>query len=112
MSVHPGTNNLKPIPMEGVRIYAQWVEKDGATSPIYTTTTAADGKFTLGMKPFVDSLGKVRNFDADPNLPEGEKFRIWAENPDPEVFTQLYGSGQGKLFPLGNTMELLSLIHI
>ena len=106
MSVHPGTNNLKPIPMEGVRIYAQWVEKDGATSPIYTTTTAADGKFTLGMKPFVDSLGKVRNFDADPNLPEGEKFRIWAENPDPEVFTQLYGSGQGKLFPLGNTMEL------
>ena len=106
ISVHPGTNNLKPIPMEGVRIYAQWVERDGATSPIYTTTTGADGRFTIGMKPFVDSLGKVRNFDADPNLPEGEKFRIWAENPDPDVFTQLYGSGQGKLFPLGNVMEL------
>ncbi|WP_210400223.1 YPDG domain-containing protein, partial [Corynebacterium sp. HMSC074A01] len=106
MSVHPGTNNLKPIPMEGVRIYAQWVERDGATSPIYTTTTGADGRFTIGMKSFVDSLGKVRKFDADPNLPEGEKFRIWAENPDPDAFTQLYGSGQGKLFPLGNTMEL------
>ena len=106
MSVHPGTNNIKPIPMEGVRIYAQWVERDGATSPVYTTTTGADGRFIVGMKPFVDSLGKVRNFDADPNLPEGEKFRIWAENPDPDVFTQLYGSGQGSLFPLGNTMEL------
>ena len=106
MSVHPNTTNLKPIPMEGVRIYAQWVERDGATSPIYTTTTGADGRFTIGMKPFVDSLGKVRNFDADPLLPEGEKFRIWAENPDPKVFTQLYGSGQGKLFPLGNVMEL------
>ena len=36
LSVYPETENLKPIPMEGVRIYAQWVEKDGATSPIYT----------------------------------------------------------------------------
>ena len=106
LSVYPETENLKPIPMEGVRIYAQWVEKDGATSPIYTTTTGADGYFTLGMKPFEDALGKVRNFDADPQLPEGEKFRIWAENPDPDVFTQLYGAGMGKLFPSGNVDEL------
>ena len=41
LSVYPGTRDpWKPIPMEGVRVYAQWTEKGGVTSPVYTTLPA------------------------------------------------------------------------
>ncbi|TRX44916.1 hypothetical protein FNY88_12775 [Corynebacterium guaraldiae] len=84
-----------------MRIYAQWTEKDGTTSPIYTTTTGADGYYTIAMKSFTDSKGKVRKFDADPNLPEGEKIRVWADNPDADSFKQLYGYAVGGVGPHG-----------
>ena len=106
LSVNPGTGGVyRPIPMEGVRVYAQWVEADGLVSPVYTTTTGADGYYTIAMKSYTDALGKVRKFDADPNLPEGEKIRVWVDNPDPDTFTQLYGYNQGSLGPYGNTYD-------
>lgn len=106
LSVHPRTGgSYRPIPMEGVRVYAQWVERDGSVSPVYTTTTGADGRYTIAMKSYTDSLGKVRKFDADPNFPENEKIRVWVDNPDPEAFTQLYGYNSGSLGPYGNTYD-------
>ena len=106
LSVYPGTGGVyRPIPMEGVRVYAQWVEADGSVSPVYTTTTGADGYYTIAMKSYTDALGKVRKFDADPNKPEDEKIRVWADNPDPDTFTQLYGYNQGSLGPYGNTYD-------
>ena len=37
LSVYPGTRDpWKPIPMAGVRVYAQWTEKGGIVSPVYT----------------------------------------------------------------------------
>ena len=106
LSVSPGTGGVyRPIPMEGVRVYAQWVEADGSVSPVYTTTTGADGYYTIAMKSYTDALGKVRKFDADPNKPENEKIRVWVDNPDPDTFTQLYGYNQGSLGPYGNTYD-------
>ncbi|MCG7273330.1 YPDG domain-containing protein, partial [Corynebacterium afermentans] len=107
LSVYPGTGGVyRPIPMEGVRVYAQWVEADGSVSPVYTTTTGADGYYTIAMKSYTDALGKVRKFDADPNKPENEKIRVWVDNPDPDTFTQLYGYNQGSLGPYGNTYDV------
>ncbi|WP_286204309.1 Rib/alpha-like domain-containing protein [Corynebacterium afermentans] len=105
MSVHPGTKNYRPIPMEGVRVYAEWVDKDGYTSPTYTTVTGPDGRYAIKMRSFVDALGQEHTFDADPNLPEGEKIRVWADNPDGETFQQVYGYNNGFLGPQANDID-------
>ena len=42
LSVYPGTGGVyRPIPMEGVRVYAQWVEADGSVSPVYTRVSGS-----------------------------------------------------------------------
>ena len=105
MAVHPGTENYRPIPMEGVRVYAEWVDKDGYTSPTYTAVTGPDGRYAIKMRPFFDALGGLHEFDADPNLPEGEKIRVWAENPDGETFQQVYGYNNGFLGPQENSYD-------
>ncbi|MBS6346318.1 MAG: hypothetical protein KH408_02985, partial [Alloscardovia omnicolens] len=87
--VHLNDTGFPPIPMQGVRVYAQWMEKDGSVSPIYTTTTNASGEYAIKMKDFTTETGKTYTFDADPNLPQGEKWRIWADNPDKDHLTQL-----------------------
>ena len=105
MSINPDTENYRPIPMEGVRVYAEWVDKDGYTSPTYTTVTGPDGRYAIKMRPFFDALGGEHKFDADPSLPEGEKIRVWAENPDGETFQQVYGYNNGFLGPQANTID-------
>ena len=75
-------NTAVATPLENVRVYAQWYEKDGSASPIYTGTTAADGTYSIVMKDFVKYDGTTVSFDADPNLPEGEKWRVWAKTPE------------------------------
>ena len=106
LSVNPGTRDpWKPIPMAGVRVYAQWTEKGGVTSPVYTTTTREDGYYTINMKPFNNAKGEVVKFDADPNGPQYEKIRVWVDNPDTDNFTQLYGYNFGHMGPNAATYD-------
>ncbi|MCK1238706.1 Ig-like domain-containing protein [Streptococcus uberis] len=96
-------NPAVATPLAGVRIYAQWVEKSGAVSPIYTTVTMADGTYHIVMQDFVLPDGTIVQFDADPNFPEGEKFRIWADTP---AGLQLYYSWEsGQLGPQSAVMD-------
>ena len=97
--VHLNDAGFPPIPMQGVRVYAQWMEKDGSVSPIYTTTTNASGEYAIKMKDFTTGTGKTYTFDADPNLPQGEKWRIWADNPDKDHLTQLSNYYNGSWGP-------------
>ena len=97
--VHLNDAGFPPIPMQGVRVYAQWMEKDGSVSPIYTTTTNASGEYAIKMKDFTTETGKTYTFDADPNLPQGEKWRIWADNPDKDHLTQLSNYYNGSWGP-------------
>ena len=97
--VHLNDAGFPPIPMQGVRVYAQWMEKDGSVAPIYTTTTNASGEYAIKMKDFTTETGKTYTFDADPNLPQGEKWRIWADNPDKDHLTQLSNYYNGSWGP-------------
>ena len=97
--VHLNDAGFPPIPMQGVRVYAQWMEKDRSVSPIYTTTTNASGEYAIKMKDFTTETGKTYTFDADPNLPQGEKWRIWADNPDKDHLTQLSNYYNGSWGP-------------
>ena len=97
--VHLNDAGFPPIPMQGVRVYAQWMEKNGSVSPIYTTTTNASGEYAIKMKDFTTETGKTYTFDADPNLPQGEKWRIWADNPDKDHLTQLSNYYNGSWGP-------------
>ncbi len=106
LSVYPGTRDpWKPIPMAGVRVYAQWTEKGGIVSPVYTGVTREDGYYTIHMKPFNNAKGEVVKFDADPNGPQYEKIRVWVDNPDPDNFTQLYGYNFGHMGPNAATYD-------
>lgn len=51
------------------------------------------------MKDFTTETGKTYTFDADPNLPQGEKWRIWADNPDKDHLTQLSNYYNGSWGP-------------
>ena len=88
-----GIDKYKPL--KGIRVYAQWYEKNGKTyvaSPVYTTTSADDGKWGISMQPFIMPDGKVAKFDADPNLAEGEKWRVWSDNCPQK--TDFFGDGR------------------
>lgn len=88
-----GIDKYKPL--KGIRVYAQWYEKNGKTyvaSPVYTTTSGDDGKWGISMQPFIMPDGKVAKFDADPNLPEGEKWRVWSDNCPQK--TDFFGDGR------------------
>lgn len=93
------------VPLSGVRVYAQWTEKDGSISPIYTTTSGTDGSFAIAMKQFKKDNGEVAKFDADPNLPEGEKWRVWTVNPDTNKYQLLWSWNHSQVGPKGVVMD-------
>lgn len=93
------------VPLSGVRVYAQWIEKDGSTSPIYTTTSGTDGSFAIAMKQFEKDNGELAKFDADPNLPEGEKWRVWTVNPDTSKYQLLWSWNHSQVGPKGVVMD-------
>ncbi|MGV2876495.1 Rib/alpha-like domain-containing protein, partial [Macrococcus capreoli] len=97
-------NNPKvATPLAGVRVFAQWIEKSGEASPIYTTVTMPDGTYHIVMQDFTKADGTTAKFDADPNLPEGEKWRIWAATP---AGLQLYYSWENsQLGPQSAVMD-------
>ncbi|WP_295644242.1 Rib/alpha-like domain-containing protein [uncultured Corynebacterium sp.] len=66
----------------GVTIKAYFIDKDGAVSPTYTTTSknlaGQAGRYSILMKPWTDANGKVHTFEAIP----GEQLRVWAVAPN------------------------------
>ncbi|WPJ93621.1 YPDG domain-containing protein [Corynebacterium sp. UMB2355A] len=78
--------------LEGVKVYAQWYEgrRSEHASPVYYTTTNAQGNFSLNMAPYTDAEGVERRFSADASVGETvpqrdqkrEKIRVWAELPE------------------------------
>ncbi|MDW8743715.1 YPDG domain-containing protein, partial [Streptococcus suis] len=99
-SGNPNNLNEDKAPrMEGVTVYAQWFERDGSASPVYSAVTGADGQYHIIMKPFIKADGSTAQFDADALLPEGEKFRIWAQNPDPSKYDLLFQYMNGQVGP-------------
>ncbi|WP_297564701.1 Rib/alpha-like domain-containing protein [uncultured Arcanobacterium sp.] len=98
-ALNDGINSAsRPIPMKGVRVYAQWLEKRGA-SPIYWAVTDEKGEFNIAMKPVNMANAKKLEFDANPMLGQAEKVRVWAENPDNKTYAVLYNYTMGTLWP-------------
>ncbi|WP_165216815.1 YPDG domain-containing protein [Schaalia sp. ZJ1691] len=90
---------FRTIPLQGVRVYAQWKEKNGVLSPVYTTTTNAAGEYAIKMADFTTPDGAAYEFTGDPNLPSGQKVRIWADNPDKNTLAQLSNFKNGQFGP-------------
>ena len=66
--------------------HLQYVTGKGFVSPVYKTTSAADGTFVFDLsKPVTNRLGATGEFQlaGDPKL----SIRTWAENPDPTKYT-------------------------
>ncbi len=74
--------NRDPLP-DNTIIYLQWMDSDGAMSPIYSTTTYTTDQreggwygFSREKLTFTDVLGKVHKLNF--NTTSGQKFRLWA----------------------------------
>ncbi|MBF8971078.1 Rib/alpha-like domain-containing protein, partial [Streptococcus sp. NLN76] len=92
-------------PLEGVEVYAQWYEKNGFASPIYKTVTNADGSFAIGLHEFIGADGKLYQFNANPQTPQFEKWRIWSINPDTNKYSLLYSYGEEQISPEGIILD-------
>ncbi|MBJ6746555.1 YPDG domain-containing protein, partial [Streptococcus sp. 121] len=92
-------------PLEGVEVYAQWYEKNGFASPIYKTVTNADGSFAIGLHEFIGADGKLYQFNANPQSPSLEKWRIWSINPDTNKYSLLYSYGEEQISPEGIILD-------
>ena len=73
--------------LDGKKLYMQWIDEDGAVSPVYTTTSTngvendgnigsqgGKGAFVFKPLPWVDAKGKVHTYDARPSQ---EQLKIW-----------------------------------
>ncbi|MDY2918714.1 MAG: YSIRK-type signal peptide-containing protein, partial [Anaerococcus sp.] len=89
------------LPIEGVKVYFQWYEDGGKVSPVYTATSGSDGRFHIGMKPYVDKDGNFIKFDADTTVSGGnERYRFWVdETTIPEGYQLQYITGESVIFP-------------
>ena len=73
---------FKPVP-DTVPIYFQWIDSDGARSPIYRTKThtldgpsAGKGMYAFAVPEWIDASGKKHRFKAG----MGQRYRVWADS--------------------------------
>ena len=92
-----GTQSTKSgidTPLENVTVYAQWMDervKGYTVSPVYKTTTRADGSYTVHFPTYKDVAGVEHKFTANPY----QKLRVWIENPDADRFQVSFQEGDG-----------------
>ena len=72
---------FKPVP-DTVPVYFQWIDDDGARSPIYRTKThtlegpsAGQGMYAFAIPEWVDASGKKHRFKAA----SSQRYRVWAD---------------------------------
>ena len=72
---------FKPVPST-VPVYFQWIDSDGARSPIYQSKThdlegpsAGKGMYAFAVPEWVDASGKKHRFKAG----MGQRYRVWAD---------------------------------
>ncbi|MGX7350280.1 Rib/alpha-like domain-containing protein, partial [Dolosicoccus paucivorans] len=83
-------------PMAGAKVYLQWTDSNGTVSPVYYTTSNADGRFTIDLsKPFVDGTGVERSFRLSNSLVRKTAIRTWVTLPNEERYDVVKG-GDGK----------------
>ena len=78
----PTYQGFKPVP-DTVPIYFQWIDSDGARSPIYRTKThtldgpsAGKGMYAFAVPEWIDASGKKHRFKAG----MGQRYRVWADS--------------------------------
>ncbi len=88
--------------VNGVNVYFQWTEeKTNNVSPVYKATSGADGKFHIGVSPYLTSSGELVKFDADTTVSGGnERYRFWVDTTSiPEKYQLAWITGEGVMFP-------------
>ncbi|MDY6018463.1 MAG: Rib/alpha-like domain-containing protein, partial [Anaerococcus sp.] len=96
-----GKANEEYKPIQGVKVYFQWLEDGGRVSPTYYATSGADGRFHILAKPYLSADGDLVKFDSDPTVSGGhEKYRLWVDKTTiPEGYGLHYVTGEQVVFP-------------
>ncbi|PCF56754.1 hypothetical protein B5C01_02100 [Staphylococcus delphini] len=96
-------NGLKPVP-EGTKVHLQWIDTDGATSPIYTAKTTnrlspvdgsqvGPGAYAFDLRQgWTDANGKHHLYSAT----KGQRYKLWIDDfrtKDGNINTMLRVSG-------------------
>ena len=102
-SVYPGYESLP----DGVPVYLQWIDQDGAVSPVYSATThdlpglgEKGGAYAFAVPQWVDANGKKHRYITGLN----QRLRIWFEP------TQNPVTGN-QLIPLRNEPGYICLLY-
>ncbi|MCU9520063.1 YPDG domain-containing protein, partial [Corynebacterium sp. ES2794-CONJ1] len=92
--------------LAGATIYVQWSDK-GVLSPIYSTTSDANGNWTVLLEPFNLGFNDVRTFDGQPHFLSGgpEKIKVWAQSPNPDEYEFFWAYGQS-LAPKSEVLDI------
>ncbi|MDY6050432.1 MAG: Rib/alpha-like domain-containing protein [Corynebacterium sp.] len=76
--------------LENLKVYAYYIDKDGAQSPTYYTTIQKPDKlnqnWSIQFKDFKDAAGTTHTFEAIP----GEKIKVWVDGFDKQAYTVSY----------------------
>lgn len=86
--------NPLDTPINGAKVYAYWVDEDGAVSPTYydvtRTINGATGSFVIELDDYRDAAGTLHTFAAGP----AEQLRVWIDNPDSTKYEISFGESQ------------------
>ncbi|OFJ71252.1 hypothetical protein HMPREF2852_05660, partial [Anaerococcus sp. HMSC065G05] len=94
-----GKGQFRPI--EGVRVYFQWFEKEGnRVSPVYSAVSDSTGQFHMEIKSYIGEDGKLVKFDADTTSSAGsESYKFWVDaSTIPAGYQLQYSTGESVEF--------------
>ena len=80
-------SGMEPLADE-INVYFQWMDSDGAVSPVYSAKTSNDfgGRYAFAVPEWVDAKGKKHRFRAQFN----QRYQVWADPAnDPETGNEL-----------------------
>ena len=81
-------SGYEPLSNE-IPVYMQWMDRDGAISPVYSATTNnsfGNGRYAFAVPQWIDGLGRKHRFMGQ----TGQKYRVWVEpTNDPETGNEL-----------------------
>ena len=81
-------DGLEPLSHE-IPVYFQWMDSDGAVSPVYSATTDNSfgaGRYAFAVPEWIDAKGKKHRFRTQ----YGQKYQVWVEpTNDPQTNNEL-----------------------
>ncbi|MDD7585506.1 MAG: Rib/alpha-like domain-containing protein [Corynebacterium glucuronolyticum] len=93
--------------LNGVKVYAYWIDEDGMVSPTYydvtrslTNSDTRDGRYSIYLEPYTDAQGIQHTFDANAR----EKLIVFVSRDDLNIDGKQYTVAYQESYPVGTSV--------